>query len=116
MTRAALVRGFARRGDIVERRALVKERRFRRVEVLRRDFLFERAAAERDDAPAPVGDRKHHPVAEAVVGHRNIIAGDEKPRLDHVFDRDFRRAEMLLERVLLGRRVAEPEFQLGRRR
>ena len=38
------------------------------------------------------------------------------PGLDHVLDGNFGSAEMLLERVLLGRRVTEPELELGRRR
>ena len=107
------MRGLARRRDVVERRALVKQRRLRRIEVLRRNVLIERAAAEGDDAAAPIGDRKHQAVAKAVVGHRDVFAGDQKPRLDHVLDRNFQRAEMLLERVLLGRRIAEPEPELG---
>ncbi len=94
----------------------MKERRLRRIEIFRRDLLLERAAAEGDDAPAPVGDRKHDAIAEAVVGHRDVFAGDDQAGLDHVLDRYFRGAEMLLERVLLGRRVAKPEFQLRRRR
>jgi hypothetical protein len=110
------MRGRPRGGDVVERRALVEERRLRRVEVLRRNFLIERAAAEGDDAAAPVGDRKYHPVAKAVIGNRDVLGGDQKPRLDHVLDGDFRGAEMLLERILLGGRIAEPELELRRGR
>ena len=108
------MRGFARAGDIVKRRALVEERRLRRIEIFGGDVLIERAAAEGDDTAAPIADRKHHAVAEAVVGNRDVFAGDEQPRFDHVLDRDFGGAEMLLQRILLARRIAEPEFQLGR--
>ena len=115
MTRRAVVRRLAGGGDVVERRALVEERRLRRVEIFRRDLLLQRAAAERDDPAAPIADRKHDAVAEAVVRHRNVFAGDDQAGLDHVLDRDFGGAEMLLERVLLGRRIAEAEFELRRR-
>ena len=47
----------------------------------------ERAAAEGDDAPAQIGDREHHAVAEAVVGHRDVVARDQQPGLDHVLGR-----------------------------
>ena len=113
--RRALVRGGARGGDVVERRALVEERRLRRVEVFRLRVLLERAAAEGDDAAAQIGDRKHHAVAEAVVGHRDVVARDQQPRLDHVLDRYAFLAEMLLEREALGRRIAEAELELRRR-
>ena len=106
--------GFARAGDVVKRRAFVEERRLRRIEILRRHVLIERAAAKGDDAAAPIADRKHDAVAEAVVGHRNIFAGNDEPGFRHVLDRDFRCAEMLLERVLLARRIAEAEFELRR--
>jgi hypothetical protein len=32
-------------------------------------------------------DRKHDPVAEAVEGYRDVIAGDQQAGLDHVLDR-----------------------------
>ena len=93
----------------------MEERRLRRVEVFRLRVLLERAAAEGDDAAAQIGDRKHHPVAEAVVGHRDVVAGNQQPGLDHVLDRYPFLAEMLLEREALGRRIAEAELELRRR-
>ena len=92
----------------------MEERRLRRIEIFRGNLFLERAAAKGDDAPAPVGDRKHDAVAEAVIGHRDIVAGNQEPGLDHVLDRDLRGAEMFLERVLLAGRVAEPELELRR--
>ena len=82
--RRTFVRGGARSRDIVERPAFVEERRLRRVEVLRLRVLFERTSAESDDASAHVGDRKHDAIAEAVVGHRYVFAGNQQPRFDHV--------------------------------
>ena len=96
-------------GDVVERRAFVKERRLRRIEIFRLRVLLQRAAAEGDDAAAKIGDREHHPVAEPVEGHRNIVARDQQARRDHVLDRHALLAEMLLEREALGRRIAEAE-------
>src|SRR6185503_11941410 len=101
-----------RRGDIVERAAFVEERRLRRVEIFRLRILLERAAAERNHAPAQIGDREHHAVAEAVERHRDVVAGDQEAGLDHVLDRDIVRAEMLLERETLAWRVAEAKLEL----
>ena len=109
------MRRLARGGDVVERRAFVKERRLRRIEIFRLRVLFERAAAEGDDAPAQIGDREHHAVAEAVERHRNVVAGNQQARLDHVLDRNAVRAEMLLQREALARRIAEAELELRRR-
>ncbi len=111
----AVMRGLSRIGDVVERAALVKERRLRRIEVFRRHLLVERAAAKGDDLAAPVADRKHHAVAEAVVRHGNVFAGDDEACLRHVLDGNLRRAEMLLQRILIAGRIAEPEFKLRRR-
>ena len=111
----ALVRGGARGGAVVERRALVEERRLGRVQVFRRRVLIERAAAERDDAAAEIGDRKHHAIAEAIVGHRNVVARDQQapPRSCP------RRETPLAPRCSFSakrsaRRVAEAETELRR--
>ncbi len=112
---AGVVRGGTRIGDVVECAAFVKERRLGRVEVFGLRVLFERAAPEGDRAPAQIGDREHDAVAEAVVWHRDVVARDQEPRLDHVLDRDALLAEVLLEREALGRRVAEPKLELRRR-
>ncbi len=106
---------LARRRAVVERRALVEERRFRGVEVFGRRVLVERPAPERHDPPGEIADRKHHPVAETVIGHGDVVAVDQQPGLDHVLDGDAEIAEMLLEGEALGRRVADAEFHLGRR-
>ena len=71
------MRGHARGGDIVERRALVEERRFRGVEILGLRLPLERAAAEGDDPAAQVGNRKHDAIAEAIVGDGNVVTGNQ---------------------------------------
>ena len=58
----------------------VKERRLRRVQVFGRRIGIERAAAEGDDAAFEVGIGKHDAVAEAVVGHGDIVAADQHAR------------------------------------
>ena len=63
-----LVRRPARARRVEQQVALVKKRRVGRVEIFRRRSGIERAPAESDDAPAQIGDRKDHAVAEAVVG------------------------------------------------
>ena len=97
---------------MIERCALMKERRLRRVQVFRRRILLERAAAESDDPPAQIGDRKHHAVAEAVERQRDVVACDQQARLHHVLGGNAVGAQMLLQRVALARRVAEAEFHL----
>ena len=78
------MRRLARGGDVVERVALVEERRLRRIQIFRRRVLLHGAAAEGDDAAAQIGDREHDAVAEPVERHRNVVAGDQQPGLDHV--------------------------------
>ncbi len=81
--RALLMRGLARIVMIVEQRAFVKERRLRRVQIFRLRVLFERAAAEGDDAAGAIADREHHAIAETIVRNRDIVAADQEPGLDH---------------------------------
>ena len=90
----------------------MEELGLRRVEVFRRHVGGERPAAEADDAAAEIGDREDHPVAEAVIGDGNIVAGDEQPRLDHLLLRDALAGEMLLQRVPVRRRIADAEAAL----
>ncbi len=90
----------------------MEERRLRRIEIFRRDVLLQRAAAEGDYPPAQVCDREHDPVAEAVIWHRNVVAGNQQARFDHVLDRHAVAAEMFLQRKALGRRIAETELVL----
>ena len=110
--RRTLVRGGARGGDVVERRAFVEERRLRGVQVFRLRVFLERAAAEGDDASAQIGDRKHHAIAEAVIGHRDVLARDQQSRFDHVGGRYPFLAEMLLEREALGRPITQAKLDL----
>ena len=101
--RRAVMRGLPRGREVVEIVALVKQRRFRRVQVFGGDVLLQRAAAEGDDAAAHIRDRKHHAVAETVVGHRDVVAADQEAGLDHVLDRNALRAEILLQRKAFAR-------------
>ena len=75
----AVMGGLPRGREVVEIVALVKQRGFRRVQVFRRHVFFQRAAAERDHPAAQIGDRKHHAVAKAVIGHRDVFARNQKP-------------------------------------
>ena len=90
--------------------ALVEERRLGRIEIFRRVFPDEHAPAERDRAAATVENRKHHAAAEAIV-FRAALAAGEKPGFLHERDALRARAERVLERVPLIRRVAEIEFR-----
>ena len=105
---------FARGLVVVEIVALVEERRLRRVQVFCRNVLLQRAPTEGDDAAAQIRDRKHHAVAEAIVRHGNVVAGDQQAGLDHVVDGDAELAEMLLQREAIRRGIAEAELQLRR--
>ena len=93
--RPGLMRRLAGVVQIVERRALVKQRRFRRIQILgNRAFVrtpvfrramhvfFQRPPAESDHRAAPVVDRKHQPVAEAVVGDGDVVARHPSRDLD----------------------------------
>ena len=90
------MRGLPRRAKVVEIVALVKQGRLRRVQVFCGNVLFQRAAAEGDDAASCIRDRKHHAVAEAIVRDGNILAADEQSRLHHVVGGNALCAEMLL--------------------
>ncbi len=102
--------------EIVEIVALVKQRRFRRVQVFCGDIFLQRAAAEGDDTAADVRDRKHHAIAETIIGHRDIVARNQQPGFDHVFDRNALGAQMFFERKTFARRIADAELQLDGRR
>ena len=117
--RRSVMRGLTRGGEVVEIVALVKQRGFRRVEIFRGDVFLQRTAAEGDDASAHIRDRKHHAIAKTIIGHGNIVAGDQEARFHHVFYRNALRAEMLLQRKALAgpaRGIADAELQLRRRR
>ena len=112
----AVVRGEPRRGEVVEIVALVKQRGFRRVQVFRRDILFERTAAECDHSPAQIRDRKHHAITKPIVGNRNVVAAHQQAGFDHVLNGNAVRAEVFFEREAIRRRIADPKLQLHRRR
>ena len=113
--RRAVMHRLTGGGDVVEIVPLVKQRGFRRVEILRRDVLLQRAAAEGDDAAALIGDRKHHAIAETIVRHRNVVAMNQQSGLDHVLDRNAELAEMLLQREAIRRRITHAKPHLRRR-
>ncbi len=96
---AAVVGGRAGLGGIEEDMALVEQRCFRRVQVLGRRVGVERAAAEGDDPALQVGDRKHHAIAEAVIGDGNVGAADQHARRDHLVVGVAELGEMVLQRV-----------------
>src|SRR5690349_11982404 len=108
---------LARPVEAEEQRALVEDRRVRRVEVLRL-LVAEGARAEADDAPALVGDGEHHAVAEAVVVAVPLLAREDEARRLEGRRRDARAAGRDEEPVpargreaeapLLRRRAREP--------
>ena len=77
---AGLGRGGARRGEVVERAALVEERGLGRVQVLRLLPGGDRSGAEGDRPAAAVADREHDPVAEAVVGAAALLRAARRAR------------------------------------
>ena len=100
---------------IVERRPLVKERRLRRIQIFGRHVLFERPPAKGDDLAGAVGDGKHHPVAEAVVGHGNVVAVDQHARFDHLIDAGPLGGQIFAQGEALVGRVSQPELALDLR-
>ena len=109
---AAVMGGKPRGGEVVEIVALVKQRGFRRVQIFRRLILLQRTAAERDHPSAQIGDRKHHAVAKAIVGHRDVVARDQQACFDHVLNRDALGAQIFLQCKTLARRIADAKLQL----
>ena len=94
---AALMRRLSGLMEVVEEPPLVEERRVGRIEVFRRHVGAHGAAAEGDHPAAPVGDREHHPVAEAVVRDGDVLARYEETRLDHDFGRDALAGEVVAQ-------------------
>ena len=76
----------------------------------------QRSAAEANDTVSEIRDRKHHPLAEAVIGHGNVFAVNEEAGLDHVFDRNTFRAEIFLQREAFRGRIAHAKARLDFRR
>src|SRR5262249_59660283 len=95
--------------------AVVKEDGLGELVIFRRGVLPGRGAAEGDPAAAQMGDRKHYAIGEAIIGHGDVVAGDQQSRLDQVLGRYPRLAEVLLEREALGWGIAEAELDLRRR-
>ena len=113
--RSGVMGGLAGVVVVVERRALVKERRLGRIQILGRDILFQRPPAEGDHLAGAVADREHHAIAKPVVGHGDVLAMDQQTRLAHGLDRRVPVGQPVPQRVLLIRRIAEPELRLHRR-
>ncbi len=99
---------------IEQQRSLVEERGLRRIQIFRLGARLHRPPAEGDDAARAVVDRKHHPVAEPVVRHRDVRPMDEQPRFDHRLGACALRGQRVAQREALGRGVAEPEALLNR--
>ena len=91
-----------------------KRRGLRRIEVFRLGSRLHRPAAEGDDPAGAVVNRKHHPVAEPVVGDRDILAVDQKAGLDHLVGADALCRERIAEMKPLRGGVAERKALLHR--
>ncbi len=102
-----LPQGLARLVQAVEFAALVKQHRFRGVEVLRL-AVAHRAAAESDTASADVADGKHDAVAKPVVVPAVVLA-DHESRGEEAVDGLLRRAELVEHRAPGIGGVAEAE-------
>ena len=79
--RAALAHRRPRQRQAVEQLALAEQRRLGGVQVLRAR-LAQRPAAEAHDPAAPVVDREHHAVAEAVEARRAVLGLDQQAGLE----------------------------------
>ena len=111
-----VVRGLAGAVMIEQQRAFVEERGLRRIEVFRLGARLHRPPAEGDDAAGAVVDRKHHPVAEPVVGDGDVGPMDEQARLDHLLGADALGGERVAQRKALGERIPERKALLHRGR
>ena len=98
--------------EIVKHVALVKQRRFRRVQIFGRSIHIECAPAECNNPPARIADRKHHPVPEAVVGYGDVLARDRQPGFGHLIDGDIPGGKVRTQgRAVIGP-IAQAEFLL----
>ena len=100
--RARLMRGLAGAVMIEQQRALVEKRGLRGIEVLRLGAGLHRPPAEGDDAAGAVVDRKHHPVAEPIVRHRDVFPVDKQARFDHRLGADALSGERIAQSEALG--------------
>ena len=103
------MRGLAGPMMIVKNGAFVEERGFRRIQIFRRGVLGERPAAKGDDPADGIVDRKHDPVPETIIGDRNLLAMDQKPRLDHRLHRNSLGGERIAQGVFFRQGVAQAE-------
>ena len=97
---------------VVKAGTLVKQRRFRRVQIFGRHVLVQSPPAKGDDAAAPVADRKHDAVAETVIGHGDVLAMDQHARLDHGFGAGVPARQPVAQGVALIGGVTEAELLL----
>jgi hypothetical protein len=98
--------------EVVKQPALAEERRVGRVQVLGRDLGRKRPPAECDHPASRVGDREHDPVAEAVIGDLDVLAGHEQARLGHRLGRDALARKVVAQRVALARCIPDAECRL----
>ena len=83
---ALLVGNRPRLIEVIEHLTLVENWCFRRVQVFRWHILRQGPPA-KGNHPAPaIADRKHHPVAETVIGHGDIITRNDKAGLNHLVE------------------------------
>ena len=80
-------RGGTGGGEIVELMAFGKERGFAGVDVFGLGIGRKPAPAEGDDAPAPIGDRKHQPVVEKIAQPPALIRRTRQACRDHIVER-----------------------------
>ena len=78
-----LIRRLARRANIEQHGALVKQRRLGRVHILCPGARCKRAPAKGNHPVLMVADGENQPLAKPVIGNRDIIPGDDKSRLNH---------------------------------
>ena len=107
--RAGIVRRLAGPVEVVERRSLVKDRCFRRIQILRLRIFRERAATERDHPALRIRDREHHAIPEAIVGDRVILELDQQPGLHHHLNRHILAGEKIAQSMPVVRRVTDAE-------
>ncbi len=102
-------RRFTSRREIEEDMALVKQLRLGRIEIFRLLIGLKSAASKGDDPALCVHDREDQAATETVIGDRDVLAVDQKPRILHLGERETLAAKMLLQRRLAVRSVAKPE-------
>src|SRR5262245_47712295 len=88
--------------EVEDDRTLVKDRCFRRVQILWLYVALKRSATKGDDATSLIMNRNDHPVTKAIVRNGNVIACNKQTRLDHVFNRNALRAQVLLQSEAVG--------------